>query len=73
MHSRQVHGIPVPGRDAISRTRVGRVAGGSTSAGEHAIGCVEPAASGVLLDALVLKGLSQAGAPRPVACVSTRS
>lgn len=43
---RQVHGIPVPGRDTISQTRAGRVAGGSVSAGEHATGCVEPAASG---------------------------
>ena len=43
VHSRQVHGIPMPGRDAISRTRAGRVADGSASAGEHATGCVEPA------------------------------
>lgn len=43
VHSRQVHGIPVPGRDAISRTRAGRVAGGSASAGEHATECIEPA------------------------------
>ena len=34
---------------------------------------LNPLHPAVLLDALVLKGLSRAGAPRPVACVSTRS
>ena len=48
VHPRQVHGIPAPDRDTISQTRARRVAGGSASVGEHATGCVEPAASGGL-------------------------